>query len=91
MHPNASVTEEECPNVLYRRLIEHAHTSNIHVHIGVPELTAHYPYWVHITGDIRTATFEVGKEVVHDNGRLTVLDHPAVRAVADEYPGRPGV
>jgi hypothetical protein len=61
------------------------------VHIGVPELSAGYPYWVHITGDIRTATFEVGKAVIHDNGRLTVLDHPAVRAVADEYPGRPGV
>ncbi len=91
VHPNAAVTEEECPNVLYRRLIEHAHTSNIHVHIGVPELTTRYPYWVHITGDIRTATFEVGKEVIHDNGRLTVLDHPAVRAVAGEYPGRPGV
>ena len=91
VHPNASVTEGECPNVLYRRLIEHAHTSNIHVHIGVPELTAHYPYWVHITGDIRTATFEVGETVIHDGGRLTVLDYPAVRAVAAEYPGRPGV
>jgi hypothetical protein len=27
VHPNAAVTEEECPSVLYRRLIEHAHTS----------------------------------------------------------------
>ncbi|MCL5735745.1 MAG: hypothetical protein M1274_09210 [Actinobacteria bacterium] len=91
VHPNAGVTEEECPSILYRRLIEHAHTSNIHAHIGVPELTPHYPYWVHITGDIRTATFEIGETLMHDGGHLTVLDHPAVRAVAAEYPGRPGV
>jgi len=91
VHPNAAVTETECPNVLYRRLIEHAHTSNIHVHIGVPELTDEYPYWVHITGDIRTATFTVGDAVIHDRGRLTALDDPLVRAVAAEYPGRPGL
>jgi hypothetical protein len=91
VHPNASVTAEECPNILYRRLIEHSHTSNIHVHIGVPELTKDYPYWVHITGDIREATFEVGGVLIHDRGHLTALDLPAVKAVADEYHGRPGL
>ena len=91
VHPNASVSEKECPNVLYRRLIEHAHTSNIHVHIGVSELTKEYPYWVHITGDIRTATFRVGDVVVHDQGHLTALDHPAVKNIAAEFPDRPGL
>jgi len=91
VHPNASVEESECPNILYRRLIEHAHTSNIHVHIGVPELTEGYPYWVHITGDIRKAAFVVGDTVIHDEGYLTALEHPAVQAVAAEYPGRPGL
>ncbi len=91
VHPNASVSEDECPNVLYRRLIEHAHTSNIHVHIGVPKLTKEYPYWVHITGDIRTATFRVRDAVIHDRGHLTVLDNPAVKAVAEQFPGRPGL
>ncbi len=91
VHPNAGVTAEECPNILYRRIIEHAHTSNIHVHIGVPELTADYPYWVHITGDIRNATFDVGATRVHEAGHLTALDDPAVRAVAAEYPDRPGL
>lgn len=89
VHPNASVDATECPNVLYRRLIDHSHTSNIHVHIGVPEVTSEYPYWVHITGDVRTATFTVGDTVVHDRGRLTVLDHPAVKAVEARYSGRP--
>jgi hypothetical protein len=91
VHPNASVSEEECPSILHRRLIEHAHTSNIHVHIGGPELTPDYPYWAHITGDIRNATFTIGDSVVHQDGRLTVLDHPAVKKVATEYPGRPGL
>jgi hypothetical protein len=91
VHPNAAVTPEECPSILYRRIIEHAHTSNIHVHIGVPELTDDYPYWVHITGDIRTATFQVGGNLIHEEGYLKVLDHPAVKAVAAEYPGRPGL
>jgi hypothetical protein len=91
VHPNAAVTPAECPSVLYRRIIEHAHTSNIHAHIGVPELTDDYPYWVHITGDIRTATFEVGGTLIHDEGYLTALDHPAVKAVAAQYPERPGL
>jgi hypothetical protein len=91
VHPNASVDAHECPSILYRRLIEHSHSSNIHVHLGVPELTKEYPYWVHITGDIRTATFKVGDTVVHDQGRLAALDHPSVGAVAAKYPGRPGL
>jgi hypothetical protein len=91
VHPNASVDAHECPSILYRRLIEHSHTSNIHVHLGVPELTKEYPYWVHVTGDVRKATFKVGDTVVHDQGRLTALDHPSVGAVAAKYPGRPGL
>ena len=91
VHPNASVDERECPHLLYRRLVEHSHTSNIHAHVGVPKPTKEYPYWAHITGDIRAATFTVGDTVVHDRGRLTVLDHPAVAAVAAKYPGRPGL
>ena len=91
VHPQAEVSPQQCPNLLYRRLIEHSHCSNIHVHLGVPDSTPQYPYWVHITGDIRKATFKVGDAVVHDRGHLTALDHPAVRAIAARYPGRPGL
>jgi hypothetical protein len=90
VHPNAAVAPHQCPNLLYRRLIEHSHSSNIHVHIGAPPATKDYPYWMHCTGDIRTATFKVGYTLVHDRGHLTALDHPAVLAVAAKYPGRPG-
>lgn len=91
VHPQASVALHECPNMLYRRLIEHSHSSNIHVHLGAPPPTPAYPYWMHCTGDIRTATFRVGDTVIHDRGHLTALDHPAVLAVAARYPGRPGL
>ena len=39
----------------------------------------------------RGATLVVGNQTLHDNGRLGVLDHPSVRAVAAKYPGRPGL
>lgn len=91
VHPQAYVGPHQCPNTLYRRLIEHGHSCNIHVHVGAPPATDNYPYWTHCTGDTRTATFRVGDTLVHDRGRLTALDHPDVLKVAAKYPGRPGV
>lgn len=91
VHPHAAVAPHQCQNALYRRLIDHSHSSNIHVHIGAPEATREYPYWMHITGDIGKATFRVGDTLIHDRGHLTALDHPAVHAVAARYQGRPGV
>ena len=35
-HPHAHVMEHRCPNNLHPRLIEHYHSSDIHVHIGSP-------------------------------------------------------
>ena len=91
VHPHARVSLQQCPNIIYHRLIDHSHSSNIHVHIGAPSPTSAYNYWVHCTGDIQTATFRVGDTLVHDHGYLTALDHPAVRAIAAKYPGRPGL
>lgn len=91
VHPQAHVSEHQCPSVLYRRLIEHCHSSNFHVHVGSPVPTEEYPYWPHITGDIRQPTFRVGDYLFHDAGRLATLDDPEVKAVAAKYPGRPGL
>jgi hypothetical protein len=91
VHPQASVPIHQCPNILYRRIIDHSHSSNIHVHVGAPEPSQEYPYWVHVTGDIRKATFKIGETLIHDRGHLTALDHPAVKAIAAKYPGRPGL
>jgi hypothetical protein len=91
VHPQAVVAPQQCPNILYRRLIEHSHTCNVHVHIGAPPPVPGYPYWMHCTGDIRNPTFRVGDTLVHDRGYLTALDSPGVRAIAAKYPGRPGL
>jgi hypothetical protein len=91
VHPQAMVGAHQCPNILYRRLIEHAHSCNIHFHIGAPPATEKYPYWVHCTGDIRKATFRVGTTTIHDRGYLKALEHPRVLEIAAKYPGRPGV
>jgi hypothetical protein len=91
VHPQAVVNEHQCPNPNYRRLIEHCHSSNIHFHIGAPPATKAYPYWMHCTGDIRTATWRVGDSLVHDRGYLMALDNPRVLAVAAKYPDRPGL
>ena len=90
VHPHAHVTLEQCPNVNYRRLIEHAHTSNIHMHLGAEHGDKKvYPYWLHITGDIRQPTWRIGDKLVHDRGYLTALDSPEVRAVAARHPEAP--
>jgi hypothetical protein len=91
VHPQAHVAPQQCPSVLYRRLIEHSDSHNLHVHVGSPKANAQYPYWPHITGDIRHPTFRVGDTLLYDNGHLTALDDPAVLAVAARYPGRPGL
>jgi hypothetical protein len=91
VHPNAYVEPHQCPSVSYRRVIDHSHSSNVHVHIGAPPPAPGYPYWMHITGDIRGATWRVGDAVVIDRGHMTALDNPEVQAVAAKYPDRPGL
>lgn len=91
VHPQANIGAHQCPNLLYRRMIEHAHSSSIHVHIGAPPATDDYPYWMHCTGDIRTATFKVGDTIIHDRGVLKALEHPKVLEVDRKYPERPGI
>lgn len=91
IHPQAMVSQQQCPNVLHRRTIEHSHTCDLHAHIGAPPFNEKYPYWMHVTGDIRRPTLKVGDTLVYDDGRLTVLDSPAVKAIAEKYPGRPGI
>ena len=91
VHPQAAVAPHQCPNVLHRRVIEHSHACNVHVHVGAPPSTPSYPYWMHLTGDIRRPTLKVGDTLVYENGHLAALDSPVVQAVADKYPGRPGL
>ena len=91
VHPQAVVAPQQCSHPLIRRVVDHSDACNIHFHIGAPWPRPEYPYWLHITGDLRTATWKVGDTLIHDKGHLTALDHPKVIAVAEKYPDRPGL
>jgi hypothetical protein len=91
VNPQASVREDQCPNPLVRRYIDHSHVCNLHLHIGKPPATKDYPYVLHCTADIRKPTLKVGDTLVYDNGYLTTLDNPEVLKIASKYPDRPGL
>jgi hypothetical protein len=91
VHPCAVVAPQQCSHPLIRRIVDHSEACNIHFHIGAPWPSPKYPYWPHITGDLRTATWKVGDRLVHDRGHLLALGHPNVREIADKYPDRPGI
>lgn len=91
VHPRASVAPHQCPSILVRRLIDHSYCRNLHFHIGDAKPTPAYPYYLHVTADIRTPTLRIGDKLVYDAGRLAALDGPEVLAVAQRYPGRPGL
>ncbi len=91
VHPNAKVTEAQCPHIYHRRLINHSHSCNLHWHLGSAPANDSYPYWPHITGDIRRPTLKVNDQLAYDDGWLCALDDPEVAEVAARYPGRPGV
>jgi hypothetical protein len=91
VHPNAKVQEYQCPHSLHRRLINHSHSSNLHWHLGSAPSNEKYPFWPHITGDIRNTTLKAGDTLVYDNGYLCCLEDPEVLEVAAKYPDRPGL
>lgn len=91
VHPCAQVSPQQCGNPLIQRIVDHSSACNIHFHIGAPWPCEEYPYWPHITADIQNATWRVGDQYIHKNGRMTALDHPKVLEVVARYPDFPGV
>lgn len=91
VHPCAMVAPQQCNNPLIQRIVDHSDACNIHFHIGAPWPKPEYPYWPHITGDLRNATWKVGEALIHERGHLTALDHPKVKAIAEKHPDRPGL
>lgn len=91
VHPCAVVPPQNCNNPMVQRIVNHSDACNIHFHIGAPWPNKKCPYWVHVTGDIRNATWKVGDAFVHKNGRLMCLDNQRIRDIEAKYPGRPGL
>jgi hypothetical protein len=93
VHPHAKIGRHQCSNDTYRDFIEHHHSSNLHLHLGVvpSEHRASYPYFVHITGDLQGASLQLGDKLVYDRGRLTTLELPEIKELAARFPERPGI
>jgi hypothetical protein len=90
-HPNARVSEQECPDPYYRAFIEHHGAHSVHFHLSNSHFAKDYPFNVHVSAEVQGATVQIGDSVVYEDGRLTAFDHPEVRKVAARYPDRPGV
>jgi hypothetical protein len=88
VHPFAHVSPHQCADPDYREFISHHHWESVHVHLGSSQETRAFPYNMHISGELRGATLQVGDHVLYQNGLLGVLDHPEVRAVGDRYRDR---
>ncbi len=91
VHPCAIVAPQQCSHPLVQRVVDHSESCCIHIHIGAPWPRKEYPYWVHITGDLRNATWKVGDTLVHDRGHMTALDSPRIKEIGAKYPDRPGL
>lgn len=89
VHPNAIVPPQNCDNPMVQRIVSHSDARNIHFHIGAPWPSKDCPYWVHMTADIRNATWKVGDLYIHKDGEMECLKAPRLQAIADKYPDRP--
>jgi hypothetical protein len=90
-HPNAIVSEAECPDPLYRAFIEHHGAHSVHLHLGNSSRATAYPFNVHVSAEVNGATVTIGDKTIYEDGRLTAFEHPEVQKVAARYPNRPGL
>lgn len=91
IHPAARVSPRQCPDEDYREFIASFHTSSIHMHLGQGRRSHDFPFSLHPSPELRGASWQIGDRLLYDQGRLTVMDHPEVLAVAARYPDRPGL
>ena len=91
IHPNAKVTKDQCPNDIYRRIIDHSHHSNMHWHLGSAPANEKYNFYPHVTADIRNCTLKIADKLAWDNGYMMCLQDKKVLEVAAKYPDLPGI
>jgi len=91
VHPCPVVAPQQCSNTLVQRIVDHSATYCVHFHIGAPWPRRQYPYWMHMTGDLVTATWKIGDNILVDKGHNTVLDLPRIKEIDAKYPDRPGL
>jgi hypothetical protein len=85
VHPHARVGAHQCPDANYREFIDHHHSGSCHFHIGSAACDPTYPYFLHLTAELRGATFRVGDINVYKEGHLTALDQPGIVELTKAY------
>jgi hypothetical protein len=85
VHPHARVDVHQCPDANYREFIEHHDSGSCHFHIGSAACDPTYPYFLHLTAELRRATFRVGDITVYKEGHLTAFDQPSIMELAKTY------
>jgi hypothetical protein len=88
VHPYARVSPHQCPDANYREFIEHHHSESSHFHLGSASRDPTYPYFLHITAELRGATFRVGEADVYKEGRLTALDDAGIEELREKIEPR---
>jgi len=91
IHPNAKVTKDQCPNEIYRRIVEHSHPSCIHWHLGSAPANEKYNFYPHVTADLIYPDLTIAGKVAWDKGHMLTLDDPKLKKIADKYPDLPGI
>ncbi len=91
IHPNATVTKDQCPNDNYRRIIEHSGPRCVHWHIGSAPANKDYNFYPHVTGDLMDIDLKIAGKVAWDKGYMLELDNPKLKEVAAKYPDLPGI
>jgi hypothetical protein len=87
VHPCARVSTHQCPDANYREFIEHHHSESCHFHLGSAARDPSYPFFLHVTAELRKATFRVDGVDFYKGGHLTALDDPTVLDLAKKYGG----
>ena len=85
VHPCARVSPHQCPDASYREFIEHHHSESCHFHLGSAAGDPTYPYFLHVTAELRKATFRVGETDFYKEGHLKALDDPNILELAKQF------
>jgi hypothetical protein len=91
IHPNATVTKDQCPNDVYRRIIEHSGPRCVHWHLGSAPANPNYNFYPHVTGDLMDIDLKIAGKVAWDKGYMLELDNPELKKIAAKYPDLPGI
>ncbi len=89
IHPNANVTKDQCPNDVYRRIIEHSGPRCVHWHLGSAPANQKYNFYPHVTGDLMDIDLKIAGKVAWDKGWMLGARQPEAEEDRCQVPRSP--